>query len=380
MNILFLSFIWLSTSTVNSLLQLRLQTSTNEFHVSEVNSLLGPDQPQYVIGALQYHSQDCPYSIRNAIMISATLSSNVISQASISAHRCTKTVETWKRVSSPSSQLLWEFSNNHTVINAKACRHMAKHQVTTKNIPLRRLNATHYSTQTQMMMNNTFLQENSNASFSDVHYQLQRLNITFNHETGLLVSSDNSIIHNCHFAENMCYEDSSTLVWNTPQNTTCSTTKHQGTLCFLTPYQLVCPKLALMISDFQLAKDSTCGAHLGITRVIIASSATQSLPNPMDLTANYAISFKFHELYDHVQLGIPQHLHLFHTAACGTLPTKIHIPDHIRKQNLIHHPDAEYSGPLFFKEFAEFFSNTTSKPNYDSDELEESVFSISNIK
>jgi hypothetical protein len=110
----------------------------------------------------------------------------------------------------------------------------------------------------------------------------------------------------------------------------------------------------LILNDLSMSKAVRCGADLGVTRSLITSNSSYVPTNTMDPAQMYDVDLHLNSLYEHIRFGQPQHVHLFHTSKCGTIPTQLHIPDKIRKEHFIFDEDAEYTGPHFFKEFEEF--------------------------
>jgi len=98
--------------------------------------------------------------------------------------------------------------------------------------------------------------------YSVINYELQTVNITYNTFSGTVRALDLPHMDtHCTFDSAHCYDGLNTVIWNIPNaDHTCDLVKHSASDCYLSITKLVCPSLALSVSDYAAAVNDDCGA------------------------------------------------------------------------------------------------------------------------
>jgi hypothetical protein len=231
---------------------------------------------------------------------------------------------------------------------------MAEHKTSPQREKMIRVNQTHFSTQNHMALSPPLTLATADWTREVVNYPLSTIDLTYDAYSGTMHSSSLAQFDNqCKFDSSYCYAGNDLVTWSLPRNDSCQLTKHRANACYLTPEMLVCPSLAISVSDYRKSTQDTCGTNLGVVRALISNTESdsdkQTSKQQGNGTETYQVSIHFESLYESLRLGQPQFISMTHVTSCGLYPTDVQIQPDLLTKTRYAHPDSEFIDPVLYK-------------------------------
>jgi hypothetical protein len=311
---------------------LQMDSVNSKIIISNDTSEFEDNSPIYAIGMLRMHSNNCPYTLKDAFIVKVHFWTNVINKKFFTAYLCSKVTETWTHTPDEHNVIQWDIQTTTQRVSQKACEYMVYYRRSPQYQPLTWINSTHMETSERVVINNTMLHHTNSWQQSVTNYNLQLINATISENSGAVKSSDVDM-QQCEYHNNFCYVRDDIIIWNVQDTQSCTFKRQESTHCYLTPNQLTCPSLFITILDFNMAKIYECGIHLGMTRSQILSTPSISAEKLIDLDSKYRVDMKLERLYNNIRIGKMQHVQIFHVSSCGNIPQEVQVDDKRYKPN-----------------------------------------------